>query len=500
LSVAPAAAQQQILAGLDLLETSSTQTSEDFSSLDLLCPGVTVIGNPIIPLQGVPLGSVPQCPGANLGNTDTIVRRIQSTPVLFPGEQAVVPIEIVALHLVSVEPIRVQTPSGIQNWNVHVSVDQAVQPVGQMTIRKQHPNGGTFDSFLPVRPHFVFTNADNCPPSVTCETDGPVIAFQTFNAPWVHHSNSGEVLEVPGCTTNFVAGVLGPDPLGRDSNVGFSEAALLRAHGVLPPLPPKLTQHSWQEAVHFVFWMENPQTKDAPPQIDALRMFNPRWVPPPPLVGPPDSSIYVKSSSICNLDPIWGPPTSWTRVNWDSLSVLFREEAYWFFPPVPPGGMAPEMDIVFSVLDTTSCYFPPLPGGWYEVDVECFFACVSVDTGTFRFRCDPETGPPVSVPELGVGPEDGPRLLQQNYPNPFRRSAPTTIRYTLERPMDVKLTIYNVQGQVVAVLEEGRREAGSHDVSWDGRDANGTNVAAGTYFYEIQAGGVRDSKKMIRLQ
>jgi hypothetical protein len=126
--------------------------------------------------------------------------------------------------------------------------------------------------------------------------------------------------------------------------------------------------------------------------------------------------------------------------------------------------------------------------------------CASVDTGTFRFFCDPSDGPPVGVPEVGVAPQDGPRLLQQNYPNPFLRTAPTTIRYTLERPSDVKLTIYNVQGQVVTVLEEGRREAGSHDVTWDGRDADGKSVAAGTYFYEIQAGGAREAKKMIRLQ
>jgi hypothetical protein len=483
------------------METGGSQTTEDFSMLSSLCPGVTVIGNPIVPLKGVPLGSSPLCPGANLGSTDTIVERLQSTPPLFPGQQFVVPIEIVSLNLVSVNPIQVQTPNGPQLWAVYVSVDPSVQPTGQMTIKKQHPNGGTFDSFLPVRPHFVFTNLGDCPPSVVCETDGPIINFQSFNAPWVHQSNSGEVLEIPGCTTNFVPGVVGPGPLGRDSNVGFSEASLLRAHGVLPPLPPKLTQHSWQQAVHFVFCLENPASKDAPPAIDALRMFNPRWVPPPPYVGPPDFSIYIKSSSICNLDPIWNPaPSSWTRVNWDTLSVLFREEAHWFFPPVLPGGIAPEMDIVFSVLDSTSCYFPPAPGGFFEVDVECFRACIPIGTDTFRFNCDPVTGLPVAVPELGLGPDDGPRLLQQNFPNPFRRSAPTTIRYTLERPVDVRLAIYNVQGQVVTVLDEGRRDAGSHEVTWNGQDSDGKTVAAGTYFYEIQAGGVRESKKMIRLQ
>jgi hypothetical protein len=180
--------------------------------------------------------------------------------------------------------------------------------------------------------------------------------------------------------------------------------------------------------------------------------------------------------------------------------VLFRDEAWWFFPPVPPGGMAPEMDVVFSMLDSTSCYYPMLPGAWYEVDVECYFACGLIDTSTFHFHCDPLVPLPVGVPDVGVAPEAGPRLLQQNYPNPFRRTAPTTIRYMLERPADVKLTIYNISGQVVTVLDEGRREAGSHDVSWDGRDSQGKSVAAGTYFYEIQAGGAREAKKMIRLQ
>jgi hypothetical protein len=370
-----AAAQMPVIAGLDLLETNTENTFEDLTDLDLLCPGCFVIGDPIIPLRGIPLGESPVCSTGNLGNVDTIVRRLEDTPPLFPGENALIPIEIVELHLQSVEPFRVDCSGDIQNWMLDVTVRPGDQPLGLMEIFKTDPNGGFFNSDLPVVPHLIFTRVDDCPPTVVCEVDGPVINFNATGAPWVHHSPD-PVLEIPGCTTNFVAGVaLGPVPGLRSLNVGFSEAALLRAHGLLPPLPPKLEQHSWQDAVHFEFWLTNPGGKDAAPTIDALRMFNPRWIPMP--TGPPDSSVYIKSNSICNLDSLWTPvPTSWCRVNWDSTSTLFRDEAWWFFPPVPVDSMAPEMDIVFS-FPTDSCYSPPPPGAWYEVDVECYASAPS---------------------------------------------------------------------------------------------------------------------------
>ena len=122
------------------------------------------------------------------------------------------------------------------------------------------------------------------------------------------------------------------------------------------------------------------------------------------------------------------------------------------------------------------------------------------DLSKRRIGRDPLVPLPVDAPEATRQRVGSVNLLQQNYPNPFRTAAPTTIGFTLERPTDVKLTIYNVKGQVVRVLEQGRREAGNHSVQWDGRDHSGKTVAAGIYFYEIQAGNVRESKKMIRLQ
>ena len=487
-------AQQPVLAGLDFLETMRDDTFEDLSTLSFLCPGCQVIGSPIIRLRGLPLEDSPHCPGSDLGNTDTIVRRMASTPPLFPGNDATVPIELVELHLQSVQPFQVNCQGQDQLWMLDVSISSTVQqPTGQMIIRKTHPNGGTFDSFLNVRPLLTFTRVDQCPYAVVCTVPGPIIQFQTQNVPWSHQPPPNRpVLEIPGCTTNFIPGI---DTSGLPlvaSGGSFSEAAMLRRHGVLPPLPPKLEQHSWQDAVHFTFWLTNHGGKDGVGPVDAIRILRPRWVPMTPAGSLADSTVYLKSNSICNLDPLWTPaPTSWCRVNWDSLdTALYRREAWWFFQPVPPGGMAPEMDLVFSVPNVICG--PPVNGAWYEVDYECYSNCVLVDRGTFRFHCDPldptdVTPPPV---RLRVG-----NILQQNFPNPFNPT--TTIRFTLKEAGNVKLTVYTARGEVVRTLSHGNRGAGTHEIEWDGRDDAGRQVESGTYFYEIDAGKEREARKMI---
>lgn len=485
----PAAAQQPVLAGLDFLETNKLGTYENLSSLSVLCPGCQVIGDPNIALRGIPLEESAHCPSANLGNVDTVVRRLADTPPLLPTQPATVPIQIVELHLQSVRPFQVDCQGQIQQWMLDVTVDPiAPQPTGSMVIRRDHPNGGTFDSNLPVRPLLTFTRVDVCPYQVVCQATGPIIQFQANNVPWVHVAPF-PVLQVSGCTSNFVAGVAGaPAPASGDG--GFNENALLRQHGVLPPAPPKLEQHSWQDAVHFTFWLTNDGGKDGNGTVDALRIYNPRWVPMNPIGSLPDSSVYLKSNSICNLDPLWTTPTSWCRVNWDSTDVFYRDEAWWFFPLVPPGGMAPEMDLVFSTPDVACAL--PVNGAWYEVDYECYSNCVAVEQGTFRFHCDPLTPTDAEAPpaRLRVG-----GILEQNFPNPFNPT--TTIRYHLNAPSDVRLAIYNAKGEVVRTFTGGRQQAGRHELVWDGRDDQGQPVVSGAYFYEIQAGATREARKMI---
>ncbi len=86
-------------------------------------------------------------------------------------------------------------------------------------------------------------------------------------------------------------------------------------------------------------------------------------------------------------------------------------------------------------------------------------------------------------------------LLMQNRPNPFQ--ANSTIDYQLPKPCKVKLGIYNLNGQMVRTLLDGQQQAGSHRVSWDGRNAQGQKVANGMYLYRLESEGRTLSKKML---
>jgi hypothetical protein len=77
--------------------------------------------------------------------------------------------------------------------------------------------------------------------------------------------------------------------------------------------------------------------------------------------------------------------------------------------------------------------------------------------------------------------------LSQNYPNPFNPQ--TTIRYDLPEPGVVRLSAYNVVGQMVRTLADGRRFSGTYSVIWDGRDDSGRDVASGVYLYRLEAEG-----------
>lgn len=75
--------------------------------------------------------------------------------------------------------------------------------------------------------------------------------------------------------------------------------------------------------------------------------------------------------------------------------------------------------------------------------------------------------------------------LSQNYPNPFNPT--TTISYRLPVNAEVTIHIVNVLGQEVRLLESGSKNAGSYEVTWDGRNSIGLPVASGIYFYHLVA-------------
>jgi hypothetical protein len=85
--------------------------------------------------------------------------------------------------------------------------------------------------------------------------------------------------------------------------------------------------------------------------------------------------------------------------------------------------------------------------------------------------------------------------LEQNYPNPFNPS--TVISYAIPKAAFVTLRIYNLRGQQITTLVEKEHLAGRYQVQWDGRNHHGQSVAAGMYFYRLEAGDVRQVKRMV---
>ena len=89
--------------------------------------------------------------------------------------------------------------------------------------------------------------------------------------------------------------------------------------------------------------------------------------------------------------------------------------------------------------------------------------------------------------------------LYANMPNPFARS--TLIRYDLVDPVPVNISIFDLQGRRVRVLEDvALKPPGTYDLTWDTRDGQGRQVSMGVYFYRLQAGPFRQVRKMVLLR
>ncbi|MFQ5865338.1 MAG: FlgD immunoglobulin-like domain containing protein [bacterium] len=85
--------------------------------------------------------------------------------------------------------------------------------------------------------------------------------------------------------------------------------------------------------------------------------------------------------------------------------------------------------------------------------------------------------------------------LAQNYPNPFNPT--TTIQIELPKQSEITLNIYNIKGQLVRTLIDGKFNAGSHSVVWDGRDYLAKQVPSGLYISRMQMAEFVDQKKML---
>ena len=83
--------------------------------------------------------------------------------------------------------------------------------------------------------------------------------------------------------------------------------------------------------------------------------------------------------------------------------------------------------------------------------------------------------------------------LEQNYPNPFNPS--TQIAFVLPRSAEVQVAVYNLAGQMIAELANGKLAAGEHQLRFDAK-----NLASGIYLYTIRSADFTASKRMALLK
>jgi hypothetical protein len=98
--------------------------------------------------------------------------------------------------------------------------------------------------------------------------------------------------------------------------------------------------------------------------------------------------------------------------------------------------------------------------------------------------------------EGAVTPQDF--ELHQNYPNPFNNE--TVIKFSLSRPAEVNLAVYNILGQKVRTLVRSRTDAGPQGVKWDGKDEKGEDLSSGIYFCQLKVGEMKQTKRLVLLK
>nr|MBC8185161.1 T9SS type A sorting domain-containing protein [candidate division KSB1 bacterium] len=100
----------------------------------------------------------------------------------------------------------------------------------------------------------------------------------------------------------------------------------------------------------------------------------------------------------------------------------------------------------------------------------------SRDAGRIQTEINPEIVEVAAVPKTFN--------LFQNYPNPFNPT--TSIRFDLPEASEIKLAIYNMNGQEIRTLSETSMDAGTHSIVWGGRNNQGQVVPSGVYFYKLR--------------
>ncbi len=160
----------------------------------------------------------------------------------------------------------------------------------------------------------------------------------------------------------------------------------------------------------------------------------------------------------------------------------------------------------FTMLSGNSYVEAPVEWTHYTYQVPVTF---NAARGRFGIKCESNNAYMFLVDDIviqgynGVPNEDAvipvtETALLGNYPNPFNPE--TIISYDVKNDAQINIEIYNIKGQKIKTLVNGKVKAGNHKITWKGDDENGRQVTSGVYFYKLNAGMYTSTRKMILMK
>lgn len=83
-------------------------------------------------------------------------------------------------------------------------------------------------------------------------------------------------------------------------------------------------------------------------------------------------------------------------------------------------------------------------------------------------------------------------------PNPFRPQ--TTISFGVVNAGFTRMTVFDVGGRHVAELVRSSVPAGTHTVTWDGRDDQGRDIGAGVFYLRLRTPDTQETRVIVRVR
>jgi hypothetical protein len=195
-----------------------------------------------------------------------------------------------------------------------------------------------------------------------------------------------------------------------------------------------------------------------------------------PLEAPPVPVLFSAFDAVATDEGVAVSWELWSDEAMDEFVLYRREDA----SPIVAVTRGAVDGVSGSYLDASVD-----PGQTYQYEM----LVRSTDGDEFRSRVASVTTPAVAL------------TLGQNHPNPFNPR--TTIPYRVPaaaHPQRVRLVVLDVSGRVVRTLVDEDQPGGAYHVSWEGKDERGAHVSSGVYFYVLDVGEKRQSRKMVLLK